>query len=150
MRIEGKFCISNVPIQRLYESLLKPEILLLCVPGAEEIEKIDDKTYNCVIKQTFGPVSMKFRSRNILTNVTPPTRIELEGEGDVMGKSGKFVHNTVIDLMEDNKVVEVCYSSDVNIAGAMAALGNRVIKAKARKLEEEIARALQEKLQSLG
>ena len=52
-------------------------------------------------------------------------------------------------MKDDNKVVEVCYSSDMNVTGAVATLGNRVIKAKAKTLEEEIARALQEKLQSL-
>jgi len=149
MRIEGKFSLINVPIQTVYESLLKPEILSLCIPGAEQIERVDEKTYDCVIRQRVGPMSMKFGARNILTNVNPPTCIQLQGEGNIMGTSSKFVHNTVIDLKEDNTVVEVCYSSEVNITGAMATLGNRVIKAKAKTLEEEIARALQEKLQSL-
>jgi len=149
MRIEGKFSLVNVPVQRVYESLLKPQILLLCIPGAEQIELIDEKTYDCVIKQRVGPIAVKFGARNILTNVNPPTHIQLQGEGNIMGTSGKFNHKTIIDLKEDNTVVEVRYSSDVNIAGAMAALGNRVIKAKAKTIEEEIARALQEKLQSL-
>ena len=150
MRIEGKFSIENVPIKKLFESLLKPEILSLCIPGAEEIKQIDGKTYDCLIKQAVGPVAMKFKARNILTSVNPPTRIELQGEGDIMGTAGKFVHNTVIDLKENGKSVEIDYSAELNISGAMAMLGNKVIKAKASKLEVEIAGALQKTLQRLG
>lgn len=150
MRIEGKFTLVNVPVQTVFEALLKPEILLLCIPGAEQIELIDEKTYDCVIKQRVGPMAIKFRARNLLTNVNPPTHIELQGEGDMLGASTKFNHNTIIDLIEDNTVVEVHYSSDVNITGSMASLGNRLIKTTAKTLEEEIARALQEKLQNMG
>lgn len=151
MRIEGKFSLINVQLQTVYESLLKPEILSLCIPGAEQIERIDEKTYDCVIKQSVGPVAMRFKARNILTSLTPPKQIELHGEGDILGASGKFVHDTVIELQQRNdQQVEVCYGSDVNITGTMAVLGNRVIKAKAKTLEEEIAKALQEKLQNLG
>jgi carbon monoxide dehydrogenase subunit G len=150
VRIEGKFSLINVPVQTVYKSLLEPEILSLCIPGAEQIKRVDEKTYDCVIKQRVGPMSIKFGARNILTNVDPPKFIRLKGEGDIMGTSGKFDHDTAIELKEDDTLVEVCYSSDVNITGTFASIGNRLIKAKARTLEEEIQRVLQEKLQSLG
>jgi uncharacterized protein len=150
MRIEGKFSLINVQINMVYESLLNPEILSLCIPGTEHIKRVDEKTYDCVIKQRVGPMSMKFGARNILTNVSPPTRIELQGEGNILGTTSKFVHCTVIKLNEkNNNQVEVCYDSDVNITGTMEALGNRVIKAKAKTLEAEIVSTLQDELQSL-
>ena len=151
MRIEGKISLVNVKLQTVYESLLKPEILRLCIPGTEQIEQVDEKTYDCVIKQSVGPMAMRFKARNTITSLTPPKQIALQGDGDILGASGKFFHNTVIELQDKNEhEVEVCYSSDVNITGTMAVLGNRVIKAKAKTLEEEISKALQEKLQNLG
>src|SRR4030042_3765178 len=131
MRVEGKFSLVNVQIQTVYQSLPKREILSLCIPGAEQIEQIDENTYDCVIRQSVGPVAMRFKARNILTSINPPRKIELHGEGDILGASGKFVHDTVIELQQRNdQQVEVCYGSDVNITGTMAVLGNRVIKAK--------------------
>ena len=148
MKIEGRAILSDISTQTVYESLLKPEILSACIPGVEEIEQIDEKTYDCVIKQSVGPISMRFKARNILTNLTSPKHIELQGEGDILGSSSKFVHSTEINLEEKGKEVEIICSADVNITGPMAMLGNRVLKAKAKNLEEKIAEALQKKLQS--
>ena len=41
MLMEGKFTIK-APIQKLWDTLLDPETLLSCIPGAEKIERIDD------------------------------------------------------------------------------------------------------------
>lgn len=44
MLMEGKFT-SRGPIQKLWEALLDPETLVSCLPGAEKIERVDEKTY---------------------------------------------------------------------------------------------------------
>ena len=43
MLMEGKFTIK-APIQKLWDTLLDPETLLSCIPGAEKIERIDGLT----------------------------------------------------------------------------------------------------------
>ncbi|RLA95523.1 MAG: carbon monoxide dehydrogenase, partial [Deltaproteobacteria bacterium] len=66
MILEGKFTLK-APIQKVWDSLLEPETLLACVPGAEKIEKLDERTYDCVIKQKVGPISVKFKFKTVLT-----------------------------------------------------------------------------------
>jgi carbon monoxide dehydrogenase subunit G len=46
--------------------------------------------------------------------------------------------------------VEVSYKTDVNIVGKLAMFGDRIMKAKAKKVEEEFTMALQERLKSMG
>ena len=58
MIIEGKFTVK-APIQKLWDMLLEPETLARCLPGAEKIEKIDEKTYDAVVKQKVGPIKVK-------------------------------------------------------------------------------------------
>ena len=50
MLIEGKLVVS-APINKLWEAILEPETLAACMPGAEKIEKIDDVTYDAIVKQ---------------------------------------------------------------------------------------------------
>ena len=50
MLIEGKFVIK-APIQKVWDHILEPETLGSCMPGAEKVAKIDDKTYDAVVKQ---------------------------------------------------------------------------------------------------
>jgi carbon monoxide dehydrogenase subunit G len=148
--MEGKFTIK-APIQKLWETLLDPETLLSCIPGAEMIERIDEKTFDCVVKQKVGPISVKFKFKSVLSKVEPPTHIEVDGEGEDIGKAGHFVQKSVVDLRETpGGEVEVSYKTDATIVGKLAMFGDRIMRAKAKKVEEEFTKALQERLKRLG
>ena len=149
MLLEGKFTLK-APIERVWEYLLDPGTLLSCVPGAEKIERIDEKTYDCVVKQKVGPISVRFKFRSILTKLDPPKHLELEGEGEDVGKAGHFVQKSVADLKQmPGGEVEISYKSDVSIVGKLAMFGDRIMRAKAKKLQEEFTSALDKKLKSM-
>lgn len=149
MLIEGKFTVK-APIQKLWDMLLEPETLGSCLPGAEKIEKIDEKTYDVIVKQKVGPIKVKLYFRNVLTVVKPPTHLELEGEGEDMTKLGHIKQKTIMDMKEiGDGEVEVSYKSDVAIVGKLAMFGDRIMKSKAKDVEKEFTKNLAEKLRSL-
>ena len=150
MLMEGKFTLK-APIQKIWDTLLDPETLLSCIPGAEKIERIDEKTFDCVVKQKVGPISVKFKFKSVLSKVEPPTHIEVEGEGEDIAKTGHFVQKGVVDLRETPRgEVEVSYKTDATIVGKLAMFGDRIMRAKAKKVEEEFTKALQERLKKLA
>jgi len=150
MILEGKFTLK-APIQKLWDTLLEPETLHACLPGAEKIERLDEKTYDCVIKQKVGPISVRFKFKTILTKVEPPTHIEMGGEGEDIGKAGRFTQRTSIDLKETEEgEAEVSYRCNANIVGKLAMFGDRILRAKAKKIEAEFTKALKEKLKSVA
>ena len=150
MILEGKFSIK-ASIQELWDTMLKPETLRACIPGAEKIEQLDEKTYDCVVKQKVGPISVRFKFKTILAKVDPPTHAELEGEGEDIGKAGRFVQRTNIDLKKiEGGEVEISYRCDANIVGKLAMFGDRILRAKAKKLEKELTENLREKLKAIA
>ncbi|NOR53008.1 MAG: carbon monoxide dehydrogenase [Candidatus Aminicenantes bacterium] len=149
MIIEGNLTLK-APIQKLWDTLLDPETLRECIPGAEKIERLDERTYDCTVKQKVGPISVRFKFKNILTKVEPPTHLEMEGEGEDIGKAGRFVQRTSIDLKENEAgEVEVSYRCNANIVGKLAMFGDRIMRAKAKKVEREFTEALKKKLKSV-
>jgi hypothetical protein len=149
MIIEGRFKVK-APIQLLWDTLLDPETLRACIPGAEQIEKLDEKTYDCVVKQKVGPIAVRFKFKNILSVVEAPHHVEMEGEGEDIGKAGRFNQKTNIDLKEqEGDEVEISYQCNANIVGKLAMFGDRILKVKAKKLEAEFTSALREKLKSV-
>ena len=149
MILEGKFTLK-APIQMLWDTLLDPETLRSCIPGAEKIERLDEKTYDCVIKQKVGPIAVRFKFKNILSKLDPPNHVEMEGEGEDIGKAGRFTQRTSIDMKEiDGGEVEISYQCNANIVGKLAMFGDRILKTKAKKLEAEFTNALKEKLKSV-
>ena len=149
MIMEGKFTFK-APILRVWDTLLEPETLLSCIPGAEKIERMDEKTYDWVVKQKVGPIAVKFKFKSTITKMESPNHIEVEGEGEDIAKAGHFVQRSVLDLQEISpNEVEVSYKTDATIVGKLAMFGDRMMRAKAKKVEEEFTKALQEKLKSV-
>jgi carbon monoxide dehydrogenase subunit G len=148
MLMEGRF-ILKAPIQKVWDTLLEPETLLSCIPGAEKIERIDERTYDCVVKQKVGPISVRFKFKSTIIKSDPPRHIEVEGEGEDIGKAGHVMQKSVVDLREiSEREVEVAYTTDAMIVGKLAMFGDRIMRAKAKKVEEEFTQALQEKLKN--
>jgi uncharacterized protein len=150
MIIEGGITL-NAPIEKLFDFMLKPETILTCLPGAESVKLLDEKTYECVVKQKVGPISAKLKFINRLTKVEKPTHLEVEGEGEDVTKLGHFKQKTVVDLKEVSPgTVEINYRTDVSIVGKLAMFGDRVMRAKAKDTEKEFKKNLQEKLGTIA
>jgi carbon monoxide dehydrogenase subunit G len=148
MLMEGKFTLK-APIQEVWDFLLKPETLASCIPGAEEMKAIDDKTYESVVKQKVGPISVKLKFTTTITEMDPPRHLKAVGRGADVTKAGTFSQETIVDLTEISKdEVEVSYSSNVSLVGRLATFGERIMRAKAKSVGEEFTKNLQEKLTS--
>ena len=146
MLIGGKFALK-APIKEVWDFLLDPGTLASCIPGTEKMEAIDDKTYESVVKQKVGPISVKFKFTTTLTEIDPPKHLKAVGRGADITKAGTFTQETTVDLTEIAKdEVEVSYSSNVSIVGRLATFGERIMRAKARSVGEEFTKNLQEKL----
>ena len=146
MLIEGKFTLK-APIQKVWNSLLDPVTLASCIPGTEKMEVIDDKTYESIVRQKVGPISVKLKFTTTLTEVEPPRYIKAVGRGADITKAGTFTQETKVNLTEvSNDEVEVLYSSNVSLVGRLATFGERIMRAKAKSVGEEFTKNLQEKL----
>ncbi len=148
MRIEGKFTLK-APIQEVWDFLLKPETLASCVPGCEKMEVIDEKTYESIVKQKVGPISVRFKFTTTLTEVDPPTHLKAISKGGDMGMAGTFNQDTVVDLKQvSQEEVEVSYKSNVSIVGRLAIFGDRIMRVKAKELGDKFIQSLEDKLKS--
>ena len=148
MKIEGKFNLK-APIQQVWDFLLEPGTLASCIPGAEKIEAVDDKTYEGTVKQKVGPISVKLNFTQKIVETDPPKHLKVVGTGADVTKAGTFSQETIVDLAETAKgEVEVAYSSTVSMVGRLATFGERIMRAKVNKVGEEFTRNLQEMLKS--
>lgn len=112
------------------------------------MEAVDERTYDCVVKQKVGPISVRFKFTTTLSEINPPTHLKAIGTGADIGKAGTFNQKTTVDLKEvSGGEVEVSYRSDVAIVGRLATFGDRIMKAKAKDVEKQFTQALREKLQ---
>ncbi len=146
MKIEGKFTMK-APIQKVWDFLLKPGTLASCIPGAEKMEAVDDKTWEGTVKQRVGPISVKINFTQTLSDIQPPKHLKAVGRGAAMGGAGTFSQETIVDLKEiAGGEVEIAYSSNVSMVGRLATFGERIMRAKVDKVGEQFIQNLQDKL----
>ncbi len=148
MLIEGKFTLK-APIKDVWDFLLEADTLASCIPGAEKMEPVDDKTWEGVVKQKVGPISVKLNFTQTITEMDPPKHVKAVGRGAAVGGAGTFSQETIVDLKEIGKnEVEVAYRSNVSMVGRLATFGERIMRAKVDKVGKEFTDNLQAKLKS--
>ena len=132
MLMEGKFTL-NAPIQEVWDFLLEPGTLASCIPGAENMEAVDDKTWQGTVKQKVGPIAVKLNFTQSFVEIDPPKHLKAVGKGADVTKAGTFSQETTVDLtaISDNEV-EVAYTSNVSMVGRLATFGERIMRAKVK------------------
>lgn len=146
MLIEGKFTLK-APIQEVWDFLLEPGTIVSCIPGAEKMVAIDDKTWEGVIKDKVGIISVKLNFTQTFAEVDPPRHLKAVGRGSALGGLGTFSQESIVDLAEVAKdEVEVSYKSTVSLVGRLATFGERIMRAKVDSKGAEFTSNLQKKL----
>jgi carbon monoxide dehydrogenase subunit G len=146
MLIEEKFSVK-APIQKLWDSLLDPEIVGPCIPGCEKVETINDKEYDSIIKAKVGFIAVRFKVRTVIEEIVPYSLIRTVGEGKELRRLGHFKQKTNINFNElSENETEISYQSDVSIVGKLATFGDRILKAKAKEIGKEFANAVKKRL----
>jgi carbon monoxide dehydrogenase subunit G len=149
MLIEGSFTLK-APIQKVWDFLLEPSTLQACIPGAEKVTRLDPKTYEAIIKQKVGPISVKLKIIETITEMDAPKYVKLVGRGEDVMKAGTVTQETIVHMKEISKdEVEVAYSSNASIVGRMATFGERIMRAKVKQVGEEFTKNLQTKLKEV-
>jgi carbon monoxide dehydrogenase subunit G len=146
MLLEGKFTLK-APIKEVWDFLLEPGTLASCIPGAEKMEAVDDKTWEGTVKQKVGPISVKLNFTQRFAEVDPPKHLKAVGRGSAAGGAGTFSQETIVDLNEPGQgETEVSYTSNVSMVGRLATFGERIMRAKVKSVGEEFTNNLQKKL----
>ena len=146
MLIEGKFTMK-APIQEVWDFLLQPGTIVSCIPGAEKMVAIDDKTWEGIVKDKVGIISVKLNFTQTFADVEPPKHLKAVGRGSALGGLGTFTQESIVDLTEVAKdEVEVSYKSTVSLVGRLATFGERIMRAKVDSKGAEFTSNLQKKL----
>ncbi len=137
----------KAPIQQAWDFLLAPGTLASCIPGAEKMEAVDEKTWEGIVKQKVGPITVKLNFTQTLTELDPPKHVKAVGRGSAAGGAGTFSQETIVDMKEiAGGEVEIAYSSNVSMVGRLATFGERIMRAKVNKTGEQFIQNLQNAL----
>ena len=146
MILDGKIDL-DVPAEKAWDFLIDINKFSTCLPGIDEINQIDDKSFDGIISATVGPMSGKFNFRSTIVDSNPPEQMVVRTEGtDTVTKSTVNADMTVdLRRVSDTKS-RMDYRADVRIKGRLAILGDMVLRATATLILQEFTKRLHEGL----
>ncbi len=128
----------RIPAKRevVWEALNDPEVLKVCIPGCESLEKTSDTEMTAAVTSKIGPVKAKFKGAVTLGNINPPESYTISGEGKG-GVAGFAKGGADVKLTEDGDETVLTYEAKAQVGGKLAQLGSRLIDSTARKMADE-------------
>jgi carbon monoxide dehydrogenase subunit G len=135
MQFTGHYAIPASP-EAVWRALNDPEVLRRCIPGCESLEKTGDTAFIGAAKIKIGPVSATFKGKVELTDLDPPRRCVLKGEGQG-GVAGFARGESEVLLEPQENGTALAYNAKATIGGKLAQVGQRLVDGAARQIAEE-------------
>ena len=147
MILNGTFTF-NGPRQKVWDLLQDPDVLAKALPGTERLTMSGPDRYEGVMKVSVGPMTAaKFDVTVALGNKQPPERftMQIDGKGSV-GFARGTASVALQDQADGGTAME--YTSDVQIGGRIASVGQRLIESVSRMMMRQALESLDRELQS--
>jgi len=135
MDFTGRYSIPAPP-ETVWQALNDAEILKRCVPGCEELEKTSDTDFRAVATLKIGPMKASFRAKIALSDLAPPRRCKITGEGQG-GVAGFAKGHAEVELAPEGAGTLLSYTAHASVGGKLAQIGQRLIDSAAKQLADD-------------
>jgi carbon monoxide dehydrogenase subunit G len=146
MRLTDEFVVSTAPDQA-YLMLLDVERVAPCVPGAEIEPPGPDGVYRGRVSVKLGPMKFVYSGRVRIAEQDPASRTAvIEGEGKAAGGADSARVRSVMEVLAEGEGSRIRITTDLDIKGRAAQMGQGVITDVSRRLISQAAACIEARL----
>ena len=139
MKLEGSHQLE-APRERVYQSLVNPEVLQRCIPGCEKLERTGENTFAATIRAGVGSIKGVFNGTARLEDLREPEHLRIVVDGK--GPPGFLKGTGNLDLEQAEAGTKVNYSGEVQVGGTIASVGQRMIQGTAKMMAAQFFTSL--------
>ena len=141
MDFTGRYLIAAPP-EQVWQGINDPAMLKACIPGCEQLDKLSATDFVAIAKIKVGPVSATFKGKVTLSEMTPPTRLTLSGEGQG-GFAGFAKGSAEVLRAPGGGGTVLTYSAKATVGGKLAQIGQRLIDGAAKQIADDFFKRFQ-------
>ena len=148
-KIEEEFEVE-APVQRVWEYLITPAKVVVCIPGAELLETQDDRTFQGAVKVKLGPMVMSFKGLVKFTEMDEVShQVRMVGEGREAGGGGSAKVTMLSKVTPiDGGGALVVVNAEVDLVGKVVQFGRGMIEEVSRQLFRQFSSCVKQHLES--
>jgi carbon monoxide dehydrogenase subunit G len=129
VKLEGTHQLE-APRERVYQSLVNPEVLQRCIPGCERLERTGENSFAATIRTGVGSIKGLFDGKVRLEDLRQPEHFRIVVDGK--GAPGFLKGSGDLDLQQEGNLTNITYSGDIQVGGTIASVGQRMIQGAAK------------------
>jgi carbon monoxide dehydrogenase subunit G len=128
IRVEERFTVKAPP-EAVWSYLVDPRRVVTCLPGAELVEVVDERTFDGRVKVKVGTVVVAYRGRIRLEEVDPVARrVKMIGEGRESTGAGSARMTMSSTVSPAGEGAEVLVHADLEVVGRIVQLGRGMVE----------------------
>ncbi|MBB6260644.1 hypothetical protein FHS77_001178 [Paenochrobactrum gallinarii] len=125
----------TAPREAVWNALNDIETLKACIPGCDNLERINEHQIRAGIKVSFGVMKVGFHGLLELSNMVPPHSYTISGKGE--GTLAGFAEGAAdVRLTQDGNETILSYEIQGDAGGKIAQIGTRILGSAARKIAD--------------
>ena len=147
MQFENRFGV-DAPLDDVWKTVLDVERVAPTVPGAQVLEKTSDNAYKVAIKVKVGPMSMTYKGDvEIVERDDAQHRAVMRARAKESRGQGTADADVTMVLDGENGHTNATITTDVDLSGKVATMGQGVLKDVSGRLVETFAKNLADMLE---
>lgn len=138
MKFDGEISV-RAPRETVFEKLRDARAFASCVEGVSALSEVDGTHYSATLETKIAYMRFKFAVAVEVTRLEAPGLIEAKIEGTPIGVVGRMTAASLTTLEQSGEDTLIRYAVEVSLAGKLGAMGQPVLRSKAREMEKSFA-----------
>lgn len=144
MLIDHRITVAAPP-ERVWAFMMDIPAVSRCVPGVNDVSRIDDETYAGVMSVRVGPIAVKLDGKVILAErdeADRQARMDLQAADKRINGAVNAKMRMQLTSADSGTKTELSIQTDANVMGKLGEFGQAVIRKKADQIVQEFANNL--------
>lgn len=134
MRITGQNTIA-APVERVWEALLDPHVLVATIPGCERLEQTGENAYAMTVSAGVAAIRGTYSGSCTLDDLKPGDSLTMRLQG--AGAPGTIDATVGVTFAAQGDQTVLAYDADAVVGGMIGGVGQRMLTSVSRRMAAE-------------
>ena len=135
MKIAGTNTIP-FPVDRVWDALLDPAVLVRTIPGCERMESKGDHAYDMTVTAGVAAIRGTYSGTCVLSDLDPHSSLVMRLQG--AGAPGTVDATVNVRFAEVDAGTEVAWDADAVVGGMVGGVGQRMLSSVSKRMAGEL------------
>ena len=135
MKISGTNTIP-FPVDRVWDALLDPAVLVKTIPGCERMETRGDHAYDMTVTAGVAAIRGTYSGTCVLSDLDPRSSLVMRLQG--AGAPGTVDATVNVRFAEIDEGTEVTWDADAVVGGMVGGVGQRMLSSVSKRMAGEL------------